>query len=140
MQRALLGGAGPFKRLWSAYENQLQRHPVPTQMTTSFLLWGAGDVLAQRIERMEAQQEAHAAQTAACAAAEAAAADARMHTDASASQSSEVGLVAGAGGAVTGAAAGGGDACLVDAPLDSYRMLMTALFGAVLVGPIGHYW
>lgn len=42
-------------RIWHAYEVQLARRPVRTQMTTSFLLWGLGDVLAQRL----AEQRKH---------------------------------------------------------------------------------
>jgi hypothetical protein len=56
MQPRSLAAGGPFRRLWSAYERQLQRHPISTQMTTSFLLWGVGDVLAQRLEHYEQQQ------------------------------------------------------------------------------------
>ncbi|GIL58952.1 hypothetical protein Vafri_13955 [Volvox africanus] len=36
-------------RIWGAYERQLSRRPVLTQMATSCLLWGCGDVLAQRV-------------------------------------------------------------------------------------------
>ncbi|GFR47713.1 hypothetical protein Agub_g9467 [Astrephomene gubernaculifera] len=38
-----------MNRLWGAYERQLSRHPVATQMATSCVLWGAGDILAQRV-------------------------------------------------------------------------------------------
>jgi len=37
------------RRLWIAYERQLERRPVPIQMTTSFLLWGLGDLVAQKV-------------------------------------------------------------------------------------------
>ncbi|GLC42064.1 hypothetical protein PLESTB_001064100 [Pleodorina starrii] len=37
-----------MNRIWGAYERQLSRRPVLTQMATSCLLWGTGDVLAQR--------------------------------------------------------------------------------------------
>lgn len=45
------GHFGPFNRLWKAYERNLRRHPVATQATTSGLLWGLGDMMAQRLER-----------------------------------------------------------------------------------------
>ncbi|KAF5836930.1 hypothetical protein DUNSADRAFT_5261 [Dunaliella salina] len=35
--------------MWQGYERALHRRPVPTQMATSAVLWGAGDVLAQRV-------------------------------------------------------------------------------------------
>lgn len=40
-------------RIWGAYERQLSRRPVLTQMATSCLLWGCGDVLAQRYAHAE---------------------------------------------------------------------------------------
>lgn len=36
-------------RLWKAYERQLQKRPVLTQAATSAVLFGAGDVVAQRM-------------------------------------------------------------------------------------------
>uniref|UniRef100_A0A7S0RWM4 Peroxisomal membrane protein MPV17 n=1 Tax=Chlamydomonas leiostraca TaxID=1034604 RepID=A0A7S0RWM4_9CHLO len=42
------------KGLWARYEHALHKRPVLTQMTTSALLWGLGDVLAQRVaERVQ---------------------------------------------------------------------------------------
>jgi hypothetical protein len=45
-----------LRGLWRAYETQLAANPVRTQMATSCFLWGAGDILAQRIEYYEEQQ------------------------------------------------------------------------------------
>jgi hypothetical protein len=45
-----------LRGLWRAYETQLAANPVRTQMATSCFLWGAGDILAQRIEHYEEQQ------------------------------------------------------------------------------------
>lgn len=50
--------SGPLKALWGAYERQLERRPVLTQMSTSALLWTSGDVIAQRLEHWEARREA----------------------------------------------------------------------------------
>lgn len=44
------GGYNPFKRAWRFYERQLRQHPIATQSVSAALLWGAGDVLAQRLE------------------------------------------------------------------------------------------
>lgn len=49
MQGSLMAGSSsPLNRLWQHYEQQLQRRPVMMQMATTAVLWGAGDVLAQR--------------------------------------------------------------------------------------------
>lgn len=123
MSHAMAGGGGPLRRLWSAYERQLQRNPIATQMTTSFLLWGVGDALAQRIEHMEASATAAAAASAA--AAEAAAANARsMRDQAKQARGTEVAASAAPEGM----------------HYDAYRLFITALFGAVFVGPVGHFW
>lgn len=37
------------RQLWRSYERALHKRPVATQMTTSALLWGTGDFLAQRL-------------------------------------------------------------------------------------------
>lgn len=47
---AASGGYNPFKRAWRFYERQLRTHPIATQSFSAALLWGAGDVLAQRLE------------------------------------------------------------------------------------------
>lgn len=52
MQGASLPGR-PLRQLWAAYETQLARRPVATQIATSAVLWGAGDVLAQRLEKIQ---------------------------------------------------------------------------------------
>lgn len=51
----------PLRALWSAYERTLHRRPVLTQMTTSAVLWGFGDLAAQRLERYEREHAARAA-------------------------------------------------------------------------------
>uniref|UniRef100_A0A7N0TAX7 Uncharacterized protein n=1 Tax=Kalanchoe fedtschenkoi TaxID=63787 RepID=A0A7N0TAX7_KALFE len=38
-------------RLWRAYQKCLAVHPVKTQVLSSGLIWGLGDVLAQTITR-----------------------------------------------------------------------------------------
>lgn len=51
MQALLGSGGGPAfwaGRLWRAYETALERRPIATQAVTSSVLWGAGDLLAQR--------------------------------------------------------------------------------------------
>uniref|UniRef100_A0A7S3VGX4 Peroxisomal membrane protein MPV17 n=1 Tax=Dunaliella tertiolecta TaxID=3047 RepID=A0A7S3VGX4_DUNTE len=44
-------------RMWQSYERALHRRPVPTQMATSAVLWGAGDVLAQRVAEGKASKD-----------------------------------------------------------------------------------
>eukprot|EP00877_Chromochloris_zofingiensis_P012735 jgi/Chrzof1/7715/Cz02g34010.t1 len=111
MQRSLIS-ANPLKQLWAAYERQLHRQPVLTQMTTSAILWGAGDLLAQRLEQYE-RRHGHAKPS-------------HHHSkqpDGSTSISHGV-----AGSAV------------MDNRIDWYRAGMTSLFGSSFVGPIGHFW
>jgi len=122
-QRSLLSG-GPLRHLWSSYEAQLQKNPVATQVTTSFIMWGIGDVLAQRIERFERERDAAATMAAAAATASAARDAAARQAAADQPLGSEVAAVG----------AEGKD------KLDWHRIFLTALFGAVLVGPVGHYW
>ncbi|KAI8476925.1 MAG: hypothetical protein J3K34DRAFT_381933 [Monoraphidium minutum] len=55
-----LSMGNPLRALWGAYERQLQRRPVVTQMTTSALLWGVGDLAAQRLEAYEREHYARA--------------------------------------------------------------------------------
>lgn len=43
------GGRAALGRVWAGYEHTLSHHPIPTQVTTSALLWGLGDLLAQRV-------------------------------------------------------------------------------------------
>lgn len=45
-----LAAAGLLQRLWRGYEAQLAQRPVAVQMTTSAVLWAAGDALAQQLE------------------------------------------------------------------------------------------
>jgi len=121
-------------RAWAAYEGQLRARPLATQATTSALLWAGGDLLAQRIERSEARADARG--RAAAAAAVSAAASARKNK---------------AGGkpkaaAPAAAAAQEGEAAATDAAgdgpaaYDLGRAALTALFGGVMVGPVGHVW
>eukprot|EP00201_Polytomella_parva_P023834 CAMPEP_0175043156 /NCGR_PEP_ID=MMETSP0052_2-20121109/3005_1 /TAXON_ID=51329 ORGANISM="Polytomella parva, Strain SAG 63-3" /NCGR_SAMPLE_ID=MMETSP0052_2 /ASSEMBLY_ACC=CAM_ASM_000194 /LENGTH=202 /DNA_ID=CAMNT_0016306133 /DNA_START=92 /DNA_END=697 /DNA_ORIENTATION=+ len=47
---SLLSRAGSsVRRLWHAYEDRLSRSPLSTQASTSTLLWGFGDYLAQTV-------------------------------------------------------------------------------------------
>lgn len=101
----------PFKALWSAYERQLQRRPVLTQMTTSALLWGVGDMAAQRLEQYE-----------------------RDHYHRSGAEAAH---------RVPQKHAGKPGAAKPEAPppgTDWRRALLTAAYGAMFVGPVGHYW
>lgn len=107
MQGKSLAMGNPFRALWGAYERQLQRRPVITQMTTSALLWGAGDLMAQRLERYEQE---HNLRTPTTAAAAAPAKHAAPSTDPSSPAT------------------------------DWRRALLTAVYGAVFVGPVGHFW
>eukprot|EP00798_Chlamydomonas_sp_ICE-L_P011152 gene11152-18773_t len=51
-------------KLWRAYEGQLNRRPVQTQMATSALLWAVGDTLAQKVEQRETLDTKRVAMTA----------------------------------------------------------------------------
>lgn len=44
----------PFARVWRAYEGQLQKRPLVMQMATSAVMWAAGDLVSQRVERKNA--------------------------------------------------------------------------------------
>ena len=101
----------PLRALWSAYERQLQRRPVLTQMTTSAVLWGFGDLAAQRLERYEREQKAAAAAAAAAA----------------------------SGKRKRGAAAAPPPAA-DDEQTDWRRALLTAAYGGTFVGPVGEFW
>uniref|UniRef100_A0A383WJB5 Uncharacterized protein n=1 Tax=Tetradesmus obliquus TaxID=3088 RepID=A0A383WJB5_TETOB len=110
----------PLKQLWGAYERQLERRPVLTQMTTSAVLWCSGDVIAQRLEHWEKQQEFDEKRAAA-----AAAASSRKAVKGAHPSSAEV---------------GSSDAALPPLDIDWRRAVMTGLFGSTFVGPVGHFW
>ncbi|PNW78760.1 hypothetical protein CHLRE_09g389208v5 [Chlamydomonas reinhardtii] len=55
-----LGISGSFRSLWGKYERTLQRRPVLTQCVTSCILWGCGDVLAQRVAEQRRLSEVDA--------------------------------------------------------------------------------
>ncbi|KAF8069472.1 mpv17 [Scenedesmus sp. PABB004] len=113
MQGASLPGGGPFGRLWGAYERQLEKHPILTQASTSAVLWGAGDLIAQRLEHIEARGAAQKARAAAAAPAR---------------------------GRGRGKAAPPPDAGELELPYDWRRAVLTGGFGASFVGPLGHFW
>lgn len=46
-------------RLWKWYQNCLAVHPVKTQVVSSGLIWGFGDVAAQSITHLTAQNRLH---------------------------------------------------------------------------------
>jgi protein Mpv17 len=119
-----LGMRNPLRALWSAYERQLSRRPVLTQMTTSAVLWGIGDLAAQRLEQYEREHYARADGRAAAAAA--------APPKPKPADKKKAG-----GGGPAAAAAGGGEA---EAAVDWRRALLTALYGATFVGPVGHFW
>jgi len=109
-----------LKQLWGAYERQLERRPVLTQMTTSFLLWGSGDIIAQRLERWEQQQQ-HLTQ--------------QLKHQQGKKQSAVAGPPPGSSAVSTQSSSGE-----AEAGYDLRRAFFTALFGACFVGPVGHYW
>jgi protein Mpv17 len=112
----------PLKQLWGAYERQLERRPVLTQMTTSAVLWCSGDVIAQRLEHWEKQVQ-HKKNLA-----DAAAAGSTKAVKGAHPRSAEV--------SSTGASSD-------DSPqlvIDWRRAIMTGMFGSTFVGPVGHFW
>jgi protein Mpv17 len=125
MQNSMALRGNPFKRAWAAYERQLERHPVPTQVATSCLLWGVGDLLAQRIEHYERQQE-HKKAVAATVAVPGVAPGSSVLQPASDSAA-----------AAALAAAAAAEPTL---EIDWRRAVLTGIFGATFVGPVGHYW
>lgn len=44
-------------RLWKCYQNCLRSHPVKTQVISSGLIWGFGDIAAQTITHSTAKKE-----------------------------------------------------------------------------------
>lgn len=46
-----MAGAGGLRGVWAWYQAKLVQNPVRTQMITSGILWGTGDVVAQSISR-----------------------------------------------------------------------------------------
>jgi protein Mpv17 len=114
---SLLGNG--LKGLWSAYERQLERRPIMTQMTTSFLLWGSGDLIAQRLERWEQRQQPLRQQQ-------------QQQTG-----KKQKALAGPPPGSSAVAAGGSSDA---DSGYDLRRAFLTAMFGATFVGPVGHFW
>lgn len=121
MNSASLLGNG-LKQIWGAYERQLERHPITTQMTTSFLLWGSGDLIAQRMERWEQQQQIL-----------------KQKLKQQQQQSKKKKAVKGAppGSSELSISSSSSDA---DSGYDMRRAFFTALFGATFVGPVGHFW
>jgi protein Mpv17 len=113
----------PLKQLWGAYERQLERRPVLTQMTTSAVLWCSGDVIAQRLEHWEKQMQHEKKR------ADAAVAGGTKAVKGAHPSSAEVGS--------------SGASSSDDAPqlvIDWRRALMTGMFGSTFVGPVGHFW
>eukprot|EP00898_Chlorokybus_atmophyticus_P002147 jgi/Chlat1/2933/Chrsp2S04675 len=49
MPPAVASSGGMLGSLWGGYTRQLRLHPVRTQVATSALLWGIGDVFAQHL-------------------------------------------------------------------------------------------
>lgn len=111
----------PLKQLWSAYERQLERRPILTQMTTSAVLWGVGDGLAQRLEYWDLQNDRRDKSAAAAAAASKTKPVKGVHPKAA--QSTET-----------------GSSSNPQMVIDWKRAVVTGMFGALLVGPVGHYW
>jgi protein Mpv17 len=116
-------------RAWQSYEDALHRRPLVTQATTSALLWGAGDLLAQRIEHYEAQADRRRA-AAAKATAVTAAAGRKRGVNSSSNKESRSEKSANA------ATTANDD----EVPYDFGRAALTAVFGGIMVGPVGHVW
>jgi protein Mpv17 len=119
---SLLGNG--LKGLWSAYERQLERRPITTQMTTSFLLWGSGDIIAQRLERWEQQQQLTKQQLA----------QVQQQQQKGKKQKAVAGPPPGS------SAVAAGSSSEADSGYDLRRAFLTALFGGTFVGPVGHFW
>lgn len=111
-----------LKGVWSAYERQLERRPIMTQMTTSFLLWGSGDMIAQRLERWEQEQKLIKQQL-------------RQQQQQKGKKQKAV-----AGPPPGSSAVTAGSSSDADGGYDLRRASLTALFGATFVGPVGHFW
>jgi hypothetical protein len=135
-------------RAWTAYEAALHRRPLATQATTSALLWGCGDLLAQRIEHYEAQADRRRAQAAQAAAASAASTSRGKRAKAAAAAGGGGGGGAAAAAKPAAAAAAASPAAAANAvdddndevPYDYGRAALTAVFGGIMVGPVGHVW
>eukprot|EP00775_Hariotina_reticulata_P011000 gene11000-11154_t len=122
MHNAPIAG-NPFKQLWSAYERQLEKRPVLTQITTSAVLWSTGDLIAQRLEFEEQRQSQ------------------LQPRNANGSSSTSGSTVAVPGpkpcSSELAAAHASTDQQL---SFDLHRAILTGLFGATFVGPVGHFW
>lgn len=124
-------------RAWQSYEDALHRRPLLTQASTSALLWGAGDLLAQRVEHYEAQADRRRAQAAAATAATSAAGRKRAAGKAVVAGSSPPPSSSDAAAAAPTADENANDD---DVPYDFGRAALTAVFGGIMVGPVGHVW
>lgn len=115
---SLLGNG--LRQLWSAYERQLERQPVLTQMTTSAILWGSGDLIAQRIEHREHKQH-------------------QLHQQQQ--QGHKQAAIQGPppGSSIVGSQDNSSSSG-ADPGYDLWRAFWTGAFGASLVGPVGHVW
>lgn len=111
-----------LRRLWSSYEQQLASQPVRTQMATSLVLWGIGDYLAQRISHFEEQHygEQNAKQPP-----QQSLQTIAQHGSANSSTSSIASSLSGSSSSSS------------SFQLDTKRLMQTAGFGAVFVGPVG---
>lgn len=118
MSSASLGN--PFKQLWSAYERQLEKRPIATQMTTSFLLWGSGDLIAQRLEKWEQQKQRERQ---------------LLEQQQQKRRKQKAAVPAPPPGTQSTSSI-----AAADSGYDVHRAFFTAMFGALFVGPIGHVW
>ncbi|CAI5976061.1 unnamed protein product [Closterium sp. NIES-65] len=123
---------------WGWYQQQLSRRPVRTQVVTSTVLWGSGDVIAQQIDRHMADRHAGDAHVADAHVAARVNVGSRQ-ADGAASPDHARDCARGpvAGGRESGA---GAVAARAGEQLNYRRVVTTALFGAGFVGPLGHYW
>jgi hypothetical protein len=130
-----------LRGLWRAYETQLAANPVRTQMATSCFLWGAGDVLAQRIEHYEEQQYGSS-----CSSSKSAAASQTDNSSTSAGSQKEHAQPQQPTQQTHqqqqqqphGVAQ---DPSSKGFTVDKRRTLLTAVgFGAAFVGPVGEFW
>ncbi|GJP29639.1 hypothetical protein CLOM_g19274 [Closterium sp. NIES-68] len=130
---------------WGWYQQQLSRRPLRTQVVTSTALWGAGDAIAQHIDRRMSHPHVANAHMGDAHMADAHVA-ARVSVPVGSPQADGAASPDHAQGCSPGSAAHPRHLptpALPGRAAESFnyrRVLTTALFGAGFVGPLGHYW
>lgn len=98
-----------------------------TQMTTSAILWGSGDLIAQRLERWERKQQRLRARQ-------------QQQSQQQQKRGGKKGAVPGPPPSSSAAADSSSSMDEDTTPWDLRRALLTGMFGATFVGPVGHFW